>query len=126
MKDCDLLHSNVTFLDSIRSVVLVSRLLPIPATPEGNRLSSSWYLTLKPIIIDIDALELINKYGFNSETAMDIGCQLALASTELTDEEYIELHNNTVLAVRTYCELHGISEADLDDFLVEVNEYSMK
>lgn len=74
----------------------------------------------------MDALELINKYGFNSETAMDIGCQLALASTELTDEEYIELHNNTVTAVRTYCELHGISEADLDNFSAEVNEYSMK
>lgn len=74
----------------------------------------------------MDALELINKYGFNSGTAMDIGRQLALASTELTGEEYIELHNNTVKAIRMYCELHDISEADLDNFSAEINEYSMK
>lgn len=74
----------------------------------------------------MDYYKSIQEQGFNGHTAMDIGCILALASLEKSEEEYTKEATRAYTAIEDYCLNHGISDKSKQDFLCEVDEYSMK
>ena len=74
----------------------------------------------------MNTLRFIKTNGFNGITAMDIGCHLGLIYLEKSEEEYLKEHNDVVYAVEEYCTLNNIDDKSKNDFLSEVNEYSLK
>lgn len=74
----------------------------------------------------MDYYKLINEQGFNGTTAMNLGTLLALLSLEKNKDYFIKENNSIVKAVNEYCEIHNIPDESKNDFLSEINEYSLK
>ena len=70
--------------------------------------------------------DIIKQGGLNGDTAVCGGSILALSYIEKTEKEYIDDLHSALRSIEQYCKEYEISDDVKNDFLVEVNEYSLK
>ena len=72
------------------------------------------------------AFEFIDKNGFNEKVAMDLGCFLALKKKEEDEEGFDKLSKEIQMAIEKYKNKYKIPQSVVDNFIMEVNNYTFK